>query len=193
MTTPAHTIRHRAVTWPRPVAGASLVLAACGSSSSKATTSPSTGAPAASGASNAAVTLSTANVPGVGTVLVNGDGRTVYELSTEHGGNVTCTTTGSCTTYWPPALLPAGTTAGVAGAGAQASLLGTAKDPAGGTRLTYGGWPLYTFSGDSGPGSAKGQSVASFGGTWYALTPAGTPAVSASSSTTSGSSRGGGY
>jgi predicted lipoprotein with Yx(FWY)xxD motif len=187
------------------VAGAALLLAACGSSSSKtATTSPATSGTAPAAAAPAAsptavpatVTVSTATVPKLGTVLVNGKGRTLYILSSEQGGKVTCVTGNGCTTFGPPAKLPSGVTAGAAGAGAQASLLGTAKDPSGAARLTYGGWPLYTFSGDTGSGQTNGEGVVSFGGTWTAITAAGTPATTPSSTpatTSGGSGSGGGY
>ena len=93
-----------------------------------------------------------------GNVLVNGNGRTLYVLATEKG-KVTCTDTGGCTKIWPPAVLPSGTAHGIAGTGVQASLLGTITSPSGDVRLTYGGWPLYTFVGDSRSGQATGQGV----------------------------------
>jgi predicted lipoprotein with Yx(FWY)xxD motif len=188
------------------MAGGALLLAACGSSSAKtATTSPATTGAAPAATSPAAspapvpaatVTVSTATVPKLGTVLVNGKGRTLYILSSEQGGKVTCVTGNGCTTFWPPAALPSGVTAGAAGTGAQASLLGTAKDPSGAARLTYGGWPLYTYSGDTGSGQANGEGVVSFGGTWTAITAGGMPATTTSSTpatTSGGSGSGGGY
>jgi len=58
------------------------------------------------------------------------------------------------------------------------------------TQVTANGWPLYSFSGDSGPGDANGQGVASFGGKWYLLKPDGTPVRTPG---TSSSSSSGGY
>lgn len=55
--------------------------------------------------------------------------------------------------------------------------------------VTYNHWPLYTFSGDSGPGVAKGEGISNFGGTWYVLNSSGNPVTSSQSS----SSTGGGY
>jgi predicted lipoprotein with Yx(FWY)xxD motif len=192
MTSSVRTYRQRAVTWPiGAVAGACLLLAACGSSSNAATAPPASApattsapAPAAtgsattiggSGASNASVTVSTATLPGLGTVLVNGDGRTLYVLASEKGGHVNCTATGGCTKAWPAVVVPAGMAKGIAGNGVQASLLGTVTSPAGDVRLTYGGWPLYTFIGDSKAGVATGQDLTDAYGLWWALSPSGTP------------------
>jgi predicted lipoprotein with Yx(FWY)xxD motif len=132
--------------------------------------------------------VSTKNVPGVGTVLVNSKGQTLYLLTSEKGGKITCTASNGCTQVWPETNLPSGATAAKAGSGAQASLLGTVKDADGKTEVTYNGWPLYTFSGDSGAaGVAHGQGLTSFGGTWYVLNAAGNP-VTAKAGSSSGSS-----
>jgi len=145
-----------------------LTLTACSSTAS----SPPTD-------SKASFTLDAASVPGVGKVLVNGAGRTFYILSSEAGGHLTCTDANGCTAVWPATVLPSGTTAGIAGSGIQAVMLGTIRHSEGKLYLTYGGWPLYTYTGDSGPHQSNGQGVSSFGGTWTAITAAGGPAVSA--------------
>jgi predicted lipoprotein with Yx(FWY)xxD motif len=81
-------------------------------------------------------------------------------------------------------------TAATAGSGVQSSLLGTVKDASGKLEVTYNHWPLYTFSGDSGPGVAKGQGISNFGGTWYVLSSSGNPVTSAQSSSSSGGGNG---
>lgn len=172
-------------------------LAACGSSaktatSSSGTTATSSGGTATTAPSAAAYTISTASVPGVGTVLVNGDGRTLYLLTSEKGGKLTCTDDNGCTKVWPDTELPSGVSHAIAGSGVQASMLGTVKSSSGSLYVTYGGWPLYEYSGDPGPGVANGQGISSFGGTWYAVTAAGT-AAGQSSTTQTSSSGGGGY
>lgn len=166
---------------------ASLAIAGCGSSKSasssgSSTTTPSsaaqtTSSSAADAAAIASNTVMTATVPGVGTVLVNGSGRTFYVLSSEHGAqHFTCTDDNHCTDLWPDTGgLPAGTMHGIAGTGANASLLGTYTSASGDHYLTYGGWPLYTYTGDTGPGTAKGQGITSFGGTWWTIDAAGNP------------------
>jgi len=161
--------------------GTAATVAACGSSSSStAAGSPGSSAPA--GASPAAsATISAKSVPGVGTVLVNGQGQTLYMLTSEKGGKITCTQANGCTQAWPETLLTHGATTAKAGSGVRSSLLGTVKDASGNLEVTYNHWPLYTFSGDSGPGVAKGQALTSFGGTWYVLNGSGNPVTTSQS------------
>jgi predicted lipoprotein with Yx(FWY)xxD motif len=169
-----------------------VTVAACGSSSSStASGSPSSSAPAAS-SSAASATISTKSVHGVGTVLVNGQGRTLYMLTSEKSGKNTCTQANGCTQAWPETLLTSGVTTAKAGSGVQSSLLGTVKDTSGNLEVTYNHWRLYTFAGDSGPGAAKGQGLTSFGGTWYVLNGSGDP-VTASPSGNASSGGGNGY
>jgi len=108
-------------------------------------------------------------------VLVNASGKTLYILTSEQGGKITCTDDSGCTKVWPDNELPKGVTAATPGSGVDASKLGTAKNAAGDNYVTYGGYPLYTFSHDSGPGTANGEGVMSFGGTWYTMTASGAP------------------
>jgi predicted lipoprotein with Yx(FWY)xxD motif len=173
-----------------------LSLAACGSGYGGSSASSSSSETSASGASKAAYTVSAAAVPGVGTVLVNGSGRTFYLLTSEKGGTITCTDDNGCTKVWPDTELPSGVTQPIAGSGIDASKLSTVKGPSGSLYITYAGWPLYTYSGDSGPGQAHGQGIQSFGGTWETLTAAGTPVTGAAgtgSSSSTSSSGGYGY
>ena len=170
--------------------GTAVTVAACGSSSpSTAAGPPGSSAPA--GASSAAsATISAKSVPGVGTVLVSGQGQTLYMLTSEKGEKITCTQANGCTQAWPETLLAKGATTAKAGGGVQSSLLGTVKDASGNLEVTYNHWRLYTFSGDSGPGVAKGQGLTSFGGTWYVLSGSGNPV---SGSPSGNASSGGGY
>jgi predicted lipoprotein with Yx(FWY)xxD motif len=107
---------------------------------------------------------------------------TLYLLTSEQGGKLTCTDDNGCTKVWPDTELPSGVTSATAGTGVDASKLGTVKGASGSLYVTYAGWPLYTFSHDSGPGTAHGEGIVSFGGTWQTLTPAGTPVTSAANS-----------
>ena len=180
--------------------GAAIAVAACGASGTTASgsgSSPSSGTAGSAGSSpSSAVTVSAKNVPGVGTVLVNGQGQTLYLLTSEKGGKITCTGSNGCTKIWPEITLPQGTTAAKASAGVTSSLLATVKDASGNPEVTYNGWPLYTYAADSGPGVAHGQGIATFGGTWYVLNASGDPVTGnsqPSGSASSSSSAGYGY
>jgi predicted lipoprotein with Yx(FWY)xxD motif len=163
--------------------GMALFMAACGSSAGKST------APGA--ADHPATMFKTAKAPGLGTVLTDARGRTVYLLTSGGHTNVPCGDSNGCTKLWPPLPLPAGTPAATAGPGVQASLLGTMRLSDGQMYPTYGGWLLYEFAGDSGSGQARGQGIVSFGGTWYAISPSGDPVTSpVSTPTTSGNGYG---
>jgi predicted lipoprotein with Yx(FWY)xxD motif len=177
---------NKAVLLTAGAAAAAAVLAGCGGGSSKPTTSTS----AAGSAANPATQFSVANVSGVGNVVVDGKGRTVYILTSGGKTNVPCTDASGCTNLWPDLPLPGGASAAKAGSGLQASLLGTKKLSDGETYPTYHGWLMYEYSGDSAAGQANGQGIKSFGGTWYVLNASGNPVTSGSGSSGGG---GGGY
>jgi predicted lipoprotein with Yx(FWY)xxD motif len=169
-----------------------LVGAGCGGSSQStgSTNRASTGSTkAASAAPKPGTKFSVANVSGVGNVVVDGRGRTVYILTSGDHTNVSCTDANGCTKLWPDLPLRGGASAASAGTGVTASRLGTKKLSDGETYPTYNHWLMYEYSGDSGAGQAKGEGIKSFGGTWYVLNAAGDPVKSASG----GYGRGGGY
>ena len=174
--------------------GAVAAAAACGSTSSSTAASSGKSQPAGTSppaSSSPAVTVSAKSVAGVGTVLVNSKGQTLYMLTSEKGGKITCTDDNGCTKVWPDTELPKGATSAAAGSGIQTSLLGTVKNSAGDLYVTYHGWPLYTYTGDNGPGHAKGEGITAFGGTWYALSTSGNPVTSSHSQPGSYGSGGG--
>jgi predicted lipoprotein with Yx(FWY)xxD motif len=158
---------------------AAALLAGCGGGYNKPATSTSSSRSPAK-AVNPATRLSTANVSGLGTVVVDGRGRTVYILTSGGHTNVPCTDASGCTKLWPDLPFPGGVSTAGAGTGIKASLLGTKKLGDGETYPTYNGWLLYEYAGDSGPGQANGQGIKSFGGTWYVLDASGDPVTSAS-------------
>lgn len=187
MTTPAR-MRHRPtirLIWGGLWVGAMAVAAsACGGSSGTrastattvpsvaASTAPTSTAPAAG--AKPGTMFSTAAVAGLGTVVVDARGHTVYVLTADGKTNVDCNDANGCTKVWPDLPLPDASTSPAAGPGIQASLLSTMKSADGETYPTYHGWLMYEFVEDTAPGQGQGQGVKSFGGTWYALTPAGT-------------------
>lgn len=130
---------------------------------------------AAAGGASAASRMSapavkTRNVKGLGVVLVNPKGRTLYVFMPDKQRHVTCT--GSCAHYWPP-LKWKGSSKPTAGGSAKSELLGSDKDPAGGKVVTYDKWPLYTYVGDKAAGKATGQGLNASGGKWYVISAAG--------------------
>ena len=180
-----------------------ITVAACGSSGSTGSasasasggSSASASSPSAAsnaGAATSSITISAKSVSGLGTVLVNQKGQTLYMLTSEKGDKITCTASSGCLHAWPETDLPGSATAAKAGSGVKASLLGTVKGATGQMEVTYNGWPLYTFIGDSAAGQAKGQGLTNFGGTWYVLNTAGSP-VTAKASAAHSSGSGGGY
>lgn len=119
---------------------------------------------------DASVVVRTGTVSGLGKVLVNSRGLTLYMFVPDKHAKVTCVK--QCATIWPPLKLAAGAKA-VASGGAKQSLLGSDKDPAGGRVVTYNHWPLYLYLGDRKPGTAFGQALNLNGGLWYVLSPSG--------------------
>lgn len=139
-----------------------IVVSACGSSAP-------TSVPKAIGP---AYEITTAQLGGLGTVLVNGKGFTLYiYVPDSQSSQSRCT--GICAGSWPPVELPAGVTSAPEAGEVRANLLGTTSRPGGGTQVTYNGWPLYTWTGDSAPGQATGQGIYNLGGLWYVIRPDG--------------------
>jgi predicted lipoprotein with Yx(FWY)xxD motif len=116
------------------------------------------------------VLVSTRKIRGLGRVLVDRKGRTLYMFVPDRRKRVTCVST--CAAVWPPLFLPKGGRV-VARGRAKATLLRSDRDPAGGRVVTYNGWPLYTYVGDTKPGTATGQALNLNGGLWYVLSPVG--------------------
>jgi len=111
--------------------------------------------------------LGTTEVDGLGPVLTDTGGRTLY-LFTKDGkdsGKSTCDA--ACAQKWPP--LPADGSITVA-EGIDAGLVGRIRRADGTSQVTVGGWPVYTYAQDGEPGEASGHGA---GGTWYALEPNG--------------------
>jgi predicted lipoprotein with Yx(FWY)xxD motif len=180
-----------------PAIAVSLLIAACGSSSSNNTTNSAVGTQPAtqtgSGSSN--VVVKTASNSTLGTILVDSQGMTLYHLSGEQNGKFICTSS-ICLGVWHPlAVSSGGAPSGEVGS------LSTVKRPEGTIQVTYKGTPLYTFTGDQQPGETKGQGIKDVG-TWSAVTtsssstPAstnGSNSTTPSTSSPSESSSGGGY
>jgi predicted lipoprotein with Yx(FWY)xxD motif len=106
---------------------------------------------------------------GLGKVLVDSAGKTVYYFDKDKRGSGKTHCYGACIRLWfivrtnkePDAIY-----------GARPSLLGTIMRKDGVRQATYNGWPLYTYIGERSLKSV-GADKKSFGGTWHALRPNG--------------------
>ena len=142
-----------------------LVAAAAASASS----TPKSGVAGAQHATSS-VAVKTRKIKGLGVVLVNPAGRTLYVFMKDRQSRVSCT--GACQSFWPP-LKWKGSGKPKAAAPAKSGLLATDKNPSGGKVVTYNHWPLYTYSGDSAAGQASGWNLNLNGGKWYVISPTG--------------------
>ena len=123
----------------------------------------------------------------LGRILVDAHGHTLYLFGKDKNGKSACS--GACATNWPP-LIATGKPR--AGAGVKASRLGTTKRSDGHLQVTYNHHPVYTFVQDTKKGQTNGEGLTAFGGTWDALSAAGSKVVKQSTQS-SGSSGTGGY
>lgn len=112
-------------------------------------------------------TVTTART-GLGRVVVDGRGRSLYLFEKDTRGRSACS--GVCAAYWPP-LLTNGRS--IAIRGAKPSLLASIRRADGSRQVSYAGHPLYFFSGDTRRGQTNGEGLQDFGAGWYVLMPSG--------------------
>jgi predicted lipoprotein with Yx(FWY)xxD motif len=147
-----------------PLVGLIGLLSACGAATAITATPSPTPTPVPPAHVAAATTA-------LGAVLTNAAGYTLYYFMPEQGSKLVCAS-GACASTWP--LVTSGGSP-VAGAGVTGQL-GTVPGPGGSVVVTYAGWPLHHYSGDTAPGQTNGQGI---GGKWFAaivaLTPTGPP------------------
>jgi len=154
-----------------------LLPTACGSGSGGGGGSSPAPVPRATGDAVSAQPTS------LGTILVDGKGKTVYDFAADKGTTSTCT--GGCASVWPPVPAPNPVPKSLPGVTGP---IGTTARQDGTHQLTVGGRPVYTFSGDSSPGQTNGQGQVLNGGLWTVVSPAGAPLANAGSGTNSGPS-----
>jgi predicted lipoprotein with Yx(FWY)xxD motif len=149
-----------------------LLVGACGQAGGHVIGIGANSAPT-TGSAGPGYMVTSAAVKGLGTVLVDGYGLTLYLFAPDHqSGRSTCE--GYCATEWPPATLPVGVRTPVIGTGVDRSLVGTTRR-GNVVQVTYNGWPLYRWIGDTAAGEATGQGITNAGGLWYVVDEAGQP------------------
>jgi len=122
---------------------------------------------------------------GIGSVLVDSRGRTLYVFEKDRNGVSMCNS--ACAKFWPR-LTSHGTPR--AGKGVLQSLLRLTSVRNGVGQVAYAGHPLYTFVGDKRAGQTSGEGLDNFGAEWYAVGPNGHKVEHDKSA---GSSSSGGY
>jgi predicted lipoprotein with Yx(FWY)xxD motif len=145
-----------------------VTIAGCGGSDDNNSVTPPAASASASTQRGGGATVDVESTGELGKILVDSKGRTLYLFEKDTGTKSTCS--GACAAAWPPL-----TTSGKpkAGAGANASMLGTTKRSDGTREVTYNGHPLYYYAGDQAAGDTNGQGLDQFGAEWYVLSPAG--------------------
>ena len=92
-------------------------------------------------------------------LLTDAQGLTLYWFAPDTSTKSACY--GSCAAYWPPVTGTPSAGSGVTGT------LGTITRTDGTKQATYDGHPLYTYVGDSAPGTASGNNINLNGGLWH--------------------------
>jgi predicted lipoprotein with Yx(FWY)xxD motif len=138
-------------------AAGTFALAACGSSYSSTKSSPTT-----TPSRSTTVTARPATTA-LGSVLVDGNGRTLYGSVADTNGMPACTD--ACATQWPPVLV----TGTSLPHGLDPKVFKVVARPDGSEQLEAGMSPLYRFAGDAKAGDTNGQGVAGF----FVATPGG--------------------
>jgi predicted lipoprotein with Yx(FWY)xxD motif len=144
-------MRGRVIRWALPLALAGVAGAGV--------------AMAATAATQSGGTVKAVQSTKFGMVLVGSTGRTLYRYTKDSKGVNRCSGDKSCAPYWPP-LLVKPTVKPTVGAGANAKLVGTIKAAHGMRQVTYGGFPLYFFSGDKKAGQVNGEG---FESVWFVV------------------------
>jgi predicted lipoprotein with Yx(FWY)xxD motif len=165
-----HDRRGRFILAPLGFVGLALAVAACGSTTATSASlpQPAVVAPATSSGG----VLGTATTP-LGTILVDAQGRTVYEFASDSKDTSTCS--GQCLTYWPVVTAPTNVPGAIAGV---TGTVGSFTRTDGGTQLTINGLPLYTYAADTAPGMTTGQGSNGSGAKWWVVAPDGSPITS---------------
>jgi predicted lipoprotein with Yx(FWY)xxD motif len=114
----------------------------------------------------------------LGSILVDGKGRTLYLFEADKPNRSTLSRAGL--EVWPAFT---SVTRPRVGSGVSAAHVASVKQADGLRQVTYYGHPLYYFVGDKGAGETNGQGLKEFGALWYVLSSQGV-AITETNSTT---------
>ena len=143
-----------------------LILAGCSTATTTPSSAPSSTPSSAPAAASAAGTDLTVATTGLGKIVVDGKGMTVYFYDPDKANSGFSACKGQCAAVWP-ALAPSTASPTFKGISATVGKIGGTD---GGMQITINGRPLYTYSGDSSPGNTNGQGIE---GIWYVVSPTG--------------------
>lgn len=115
----------------------------------------------------------------LGTIVVDGQGMTVYYYDKDTKGSGTSACEGECAAAWP-AVHAASAEPDAEGVTAE---VGTITGVDGELQVTVDGRPVYTYAADTGPGDVTGQGV---NGVWHVVAPDGTEVMDAAPAAGSG-------
>lgn len=113
----------------------------------------------------------------IGKILICGSGcpsgqtgYTVYAFTRDSKNRDACQKISYCLQSWPPVLTKGRP---IAGTGVRQSLLGTTKLKSGKLQVTYKGFPIYTYVGDSSKHETAFVNYYQFNGYWPGLNASG--------------------
>ncbi|MEO3976440.1 SCO0930 family lipoprotein [Streptomyces sp. CAU 1734] len=148
------------------VGGTWFAAAADGGKASEAAKSGQAGGSGEAGAAGALPPLSTVKNTGLGDIVRDAGGRTLYRFTKDTDWPMSSACTGACLDKWKPAKMPAkADLKRIEGIDPKLVIPFNREDD-GTVQLTIDCWPLYWFTGDRKPGDISGQGV---GGTWFAV------------------------
>jgi predicted lipoprotein with Yx(FWY)xxD motif len=114
---------------------------------------------------NVTATLTVAKTP-LGNILVDITAMTVYTFSKDSPNSTTSACTGACLQSWPPLTVTQGTQVTLA-QGAQGTVGTITRADTNDQQVTFNGWPVYRFKGDTKPGDTNGEGIAN---SWTVIT-----------------------
>ncbi|WP_137824782.1 hypothetical protein [Brevibacterium sp. 2SA] len=148
------------------LAASALVIAGlsgCGSTDG-GDSAAETRAPESSSADMGAATMSLSTADSdLGEIIVDGEGKTVYQFAKDTQGTDASACEGDCAAKWP--AVPGDGEVELDGVTGET---GTITGVDGKPQLTLDGWPLYYFAGDEAAGDTKGQGLMD---AWWVLAP----------------------